>query len=344
MALVFHPERFFRPGDRVAVAVSGGADSVALLELLLEARDRLGIVVSVAHFNHRLRGGDSETDAEFVQRLAAARDVQIFSGCAAAFHDANVEALARQDRYSFFERLVRDGCAGKVATAHTADDQAETVLARFLRGGGPAGLAGILPVVRDGAVVRPLLEVRRAELRAWAAARSLTWREDSSNLDRRFLRNRLRQELIPQLESDYNPGIVNVLNHAAEVARGEEAHWQRHIEELAARSIQQTPEGLKLLLENFVQLDEAQQRRLIRAAVAQAKGDLLRLDFDHVERVRRLALRGRADGRRSRESRVVEIPDVRVERRREEPGNQVLLFVSTRQSRGERVLLGPRIS
>jgi tRNA(Ile)-lysidine synthase len=319
MPLPFHPERFFHAGDRVAAAVSGGADSVALLELLIEARDRLGIVVSVAHFNHRLRGEESDADGHFVEELAVAKDVPFFSACAETLHDANVEARARQDRYRFFEKLVRDGCVGKVATAHTADDQAETVLARLLRGGGPAGLAGILPVVRDGVVVRPLLEVRRGELRAWAEARGLTWREDSSNLDRRFLRNRIRQDLLPQLERDYNPGIVNVLSHTAEVARAEESHWQKQIEDLAARMIRETLAGSKLLLTDFVQLDEAQQRRLVRAAVAKAKGDLRRLDFDHVERVRRLALTGHG---------TVEIPGARVERRREE-GAEMLLFVLT---------------
>jgi tRNA(Ile)-lysidine synthase len=313
MPLPFHPERFLRAGDRVAAAVSGGADSVALLELLLEARERLGIVVSVAHFNHRLRGEESDADGQFVEKLAATKDVPFFGACAEARHDTNVEAQARQDRYRFFEQLVRQNCVAKVATAHTADDQAETVLARLLRGGGPAGLAGILPVVRDGVIFRPLLEVRRAELRVWAAARGLAWREDSSNLDRRFLRNRIRQDLLPQLERDYNPGIVNVLSHTAEVARAEEAHWQRDTEELASRMIRKTTDGPKLLLTDFVQLDEAQQRRLIRAAVALAKGDLRRLDFDHVERVRRLALNGRGNGRG-----IVEIPGGRVERKREQ--------------------------
>jgi tRNA(Ile)-lysidine synthase len=323
MPLPFHPATFFHPGDRVAVAVSGGADSVALLELLCEARDRLGIVVSVAHYNHHLRGDESEGDAEFVQTLAAARDILFFSRDAEARHDSNVEALARRDRYAFFESLVRDGRVAKVATAHTADDQAETVLTRLLRGGGPAGLAGILPV-RDHWLVRPLLEVRRAELRAWAFERGLQWREDSSNADRRFLRNRIRQELLPALERDYNPGIVNVLSHLAEIARADEAYWQEHIEALAQRLISQAPEGPKLPLQNLVQLDEAQQRRLIRATIAQAKGDLRRLDFDHVERIRRLALDGRAGERRT-----VEIPDCRVERRREAQG-EVLLFFSTR--------------
>jgi tRNA(Ile)-lysidine synthase len=321
--LPFHPERFFRAGDRVAVAVSGGADSVALLELLLEARDRLGVVVSVAHYNHRLRGSESDADARFVERIAAAKELPFFGAGAETLHATNVEASARQDRYRFFEQLVRQGCTGKVATAHTADDQAETVLARLLRGGGPAGLAGILPAVRDGTVVRPLLEVRRAELRAWATARGVAWREDSSNRDRRFLRNRIRHELIPQLERDYNPGIVNVLNHTAEVARAEEAHWQREIEELATRMVREATEGAKLILADFVQLDEAQQRRVIRAAVTLAKGDLRRLDFDHVERVRRLGLAGKG---------IVEIPSLRVERSRDESGEggEVLLFVLAR--------------
>jgi tRNA(Ile)-lysidine synthase len=327
MPLPFHPERFFRPGDRVGVAVSGGADSVALLALLRESRDRLGIVLSVVHYNHRLRGNESDADAKFVQELAGSLEVPFLTASAETLHEANVEALARQDRYGFFEQLVREGRVGKVATAHTADDQAETVLARLLRGGGPAGLAGILPVVRSW-IVRPLLETRRAELRTWAVTRGLVWREDSSNQERRFLRNRIRHELIPQLERDYNPGIVNVLNHTAAVVRAEEAHWQREIEDLSARMIRETPEGPKLMVQDFVQLDEAQQRRLIRAAVALVKGDLRRLAFDHVENVRRLTLPGRGPG-------VVEIPGAKVERRREDPGppglsSEFLLFVSTR--------------
>jgi tRNA(Ile)-lysidine synthase len=292
-----------------------------LLELLLEARDRLGIVLSVAHYNHRLRGGESDADAQFVEGLAAARQIPFFGGGAEIVHPSNVEALARRDRYQFFDQLIQQGCAGKVATAHTADDQAETVLARLLRGGGPAGLAGILPV--RGGIVRPLLEVRRAELRAWASARGLTWREDASNLDRRFLRNRLRHELLPQLERDYNPGIVNVLNHTAEVARGDEAHWQREIEDLGCRMILETPQGSKLLLADFVQLDEAQQRRLIRAAVALTKSNSRPLEFDHVERVRQLALSGKG---------LVEIPQARVERCREK-GVEFLIFIGNGSSK-----------
>ncbi len=310
MGVVFHPERFFRPGDRVAAAVSGGADSVALLELLLEARDRLGIVVSVAHFNHRLRGAESDADAEFVATLAASRNIQFFGAAAESAHESNVEARARHDRYAFFSQLVRQNAIGKIATAHTADDQAETVLARLLRGGGPAGLAGILPEIEEGAIVRPLLTTRREALRSWAASRGLAWREDPTNSDPRFLRNRLRHALIPELERDYNPNIVNILGHTAEVARADEAFWQEHIEALSLRVIVEAPEGRKLLLENFVQLSEAEQRRVVRAAVALVKGGRFRLEFDHVERIRGLAHPKAAHSGKG----IIEVPGLRVER------------------------------
>ena len=309
MILPFHPERFFQAGDRVAVAVSGGADSVALLELLLEARDELGIVVSLAHYNHRLRAEASDDDARFVQQLAHTRNIECFTAEAASQHDRNIEALARRDRYAFFSQLVADGRVKKIATAHTADDQAETVLTRLLRGSGTAGISGILPSRNGGAIVRPLLETRRADLRAWATNRGLTWREDASNLDTRFLRNRIRHELLPLLELAYNPAIVEVLGRAAEVARADEATWQSQTENLAARLLRQEDgrEGVwKLPLADFVQLSEGQQRRLLRAAIMRAKGDLRRIDFRHVEQVRLLALRRGAGG-------VVELPGVKVE-------------------------------
>src|SRR5262249_55748688 len=153
-------QQFVRAGDQVAVAVSGGADSVALLHLLLELRAKLGIMVSVAHFNHQLRGRTSEGDEKFVAKLAAKYGLNFHVAradvAARAKRDkTNLEDTARRVRYAFFENLVSAGHASKVAVAHTADDQAETVLAHILRGSGLAGLGGIHPVA--GHVVRPLL-------------------------------------------------------------------------------------------------------------------------------------------------------------------------------------------
>ena len=163
-----------RPGDRVAVAVSGGADSVALLRLLLDARSEFGVVLSVTHFNHKIRGHEADEDEAFVRALAEKHDLAFHAGSAdtpqfAREHHLGLEAAARQLRHEFFRELIRENKASKVATAHTLDDQAETVLLRLMRGAGTKGLAGIYPDIKvmgkTGSIVRPLLGVRRAELR-----------------------------------------------------------------------------------------------------------------------------------------------------------------------------------
>ncbi len=292
-----------KAGDRLAVAVSGGGDSVALLALLDELRLRLGVTLAVAHFNHRLRGAESDDDQRFVAQIAADRGLEFLTGESRQPSPGtrNLEAVARHERYEFLASLKM-----KVATAHTADDQAETVLGRFLRGGGTAGLAGIYPQ-RDEWLIRPLLEERRAEVRAWATARGLVWREDASNQDHRFLRNRVRGELLPMLESKYNPGLVEVLTGVAAVTRAEEAFWQGHTQKLAAALLSSGEGAWKLLLADFVQYHEAEQRRLLREALRRTRGHLRGVDFRHVEQTRRLALKAQS-------GRGIDLPGCHVER------------------------------
>ncbi len=199
------------PGDRLGVAVSGGADSVALLRLLERLRDDLGITLVVAHFNHSLRAAESEGDAEFVEQLARTRGLEIITdredvAAEAQRQGRNLEDMARQLRYAFFEGVVAEGRATHIAVAHTADDQAETVLAHLIRGTGLTGLAGIYPVA--GAVVRPLLGTRREELRKYLRAVGQQWREDSTNRDTRRMRARIREQLLPLLERDFSPAIA----------------------------------------------------------------------------------------------------------------------------------------
>ena len=230
-----------RAGDRVAVAVSGGADSVALLFLLVELRRELGIVVSAAHVNHKLRGAESDDDQRFVAELAARLGLE-FLVCSAPVDrkgGAGIESAARRLRYEFFRRLAEEGRATKIATAHTLDDQAETVLLRMFRGTGIRGLAGIHPRLRlplpsaqgpvasaarvgRGEVVRPLLGFRRAELREYLRARGQPWREDSSNQDVAFLRNRVRQRLLPAIVEEFGEAAIEHLAELAEIARAEE--------------------------------------------------------------------------------------------------------------------------
>jgi tRNA(Ile)-lysidine synthase len=238
-----------RPGDRVGVAVSGGADSVALLLLLLELRGKLGIVLSVVHFNHKLRGKASDADEAFVAKLAAKHGLEFHAASVdvakkAKKERANLEDAARRARYDYFRSLAESGACGRIAVAHTADDQAETVLAHLLRGTGLTGLGGIHPVA--GAVVRPLLNVRRSELRRYLRARKQTWREDATNRDTKRMRARIRKKLLPFLEKQFNPGIVSHLSALAELARRDEAFLQALARERCDALVRQSAHMLSI--------------------------------------------------------------------------------------------------
>ena len=224
-------QELIKAGDRVAVAVSGGADSVALLLLLVDLRNELGIVLSVAHVNHKLRGAESDEDQRFVEDLARRNGLELLVRTAplAKSPGVGIEAAARKLRYEFFRDLALKGSAVKIATAHTLDDQAETVLLRIFRGTGIRGLAGILPRltlenegVPRGEVVRPLLGVRREELREFVRERGQAWREDSSNLDTDFLRNKMRLRVLPALRETFGESAFENLADIAEIARAEE--------------------------------------------------------------------------------------------------------------------------
>jgi len=240
---------FLRAGERVGVAVSGGADSVALLLLLAELRKQLGIVLSVAHFNHKLRGKDSASDERFAAKLAEKYGLVFHAGRAdiaakAKSDKANLEDTARRARYEFFARLVEDGRVNKVAVAHTADDQAETVLAHILRGTGLAGLGGIHPMV--GHVVRPLLGVRRSELRAYLRSKKQTWREDATNRDTTRMRARIRKKLLPILEKQFQAAVVEHLVMLAELAREDEAFLDAVASERMQTCVEKGPGQAKI--------------------------------------------------------------------------------------------------
>ncbi len=200
-----------RAGARLGVAVSGGADSVALAILLGELRERLGVALVLLHFHHQLRGAEADEDENFVSRLARQLGVEFFSDRADVAEQArrngwNLEDAARRLRYEFLARAAASLNLACVAVAHTAEDQAETVLARVLRGTGITGLAGIYPVW--GLVIRPLLEIRRQELREYLAGLGQSWREDSTNQDTTRTRARIRHRLLPVLQRDFEPAIV----------------------------------------------------------------------------------------------------------------------------------------
>lgn len=218
-------------GSRVAVGVSGGADSVALLRLLHALRDQLGVVVMAAHFNHSLRGAESDADEAFAAELASKLGVAFARETRDVVHAAkqngwNLEDAGRRLRGAFFSRLIDEQTATRVAVAHTADDQAETVLAQILRGTGTTGLAGIFPAA--GPLVRPLLNFRRAALREYLNAINQPWREDATNADTQRTRAHIRANLLPLIEKDFSPSIVEHLVTLARLSRKKArsgTHW-----------------------------------------------------------------------------------------------------------------------
>jgi tRNA(Ile)-lysidine synthase len=292
-----------RPGDRVGVAVSGGADSVALLLLLLELREKLGIVLSVVHLNHKLRGEASDADEKFVAKLAAEHglefhNVSIHVARKARKERTNLEDTARRARYGYFHSLVESGALTRIAVAHTADDQAETVLAHILRGTGLAGLGGIHPLA--GPVIRPLLQVRRGELRTYLRARRQRWREDATNRDTTRTRARIRRKLLPLLAKQFQPAIVEHLGTLAELAREDESFWDALVAKQAAELVQKRGEGLQIATSDLVEppgrMAEAQalSNRLVRHIVKGLKPRSGQLGAGHVRAVLELARHGQS--------------------------------------------------
>jgi tRNA(Ile)-lysidine synthase len=329
-----------RPGDRVCAAVSGGADSVAMLLLLQEAnrlpRNALGVGLSAAHVHHGIRGAEADGDREFVRELCERLEVPL------RIHEADVprrlaarraegepetlEEAARNTRYEFFRELIFSGHANVIATAHTLDDQAETVLMKLLRGAWTEGLGGIFPVVEiagrqgepraagaasllSGRIIRPVLHTRRADLRAWLEVRSQGWREDSSNQDEAYTRNRLRHVVLPLLRRE-NPALDETLARISTLAREDEARWDADVARLLPQILLpgkpvrgggravgtgRSPGGsVAIEVERLRALDPAMRRRILRAA-ARRLG--CRLDFDDTERLLAVAgLSGAAPG------------------------------------------------
>ncbi len=297
--------KILHAGERVGVAVSGGADSVALLLLLEELREKLGIVLSVVHFNHKLRGRASEADEKFVARLAAASGLPFHADRADVAAEAkraraNLEETARRLRYEFFARLVKEGRADRIGVAHTADDQAETVLAHILRGTGLAGLGGIHPIA--GPVIRPLLGIRRSELRAYLRAKKQTWREDATNQDATRLRARIRRKLLPLLEKEFQPAAVEHLTALAERAREDEAFFRSVTEERAAAMAFASGDGVRIRVADLLQpgkkgagaLDRALSKRLLRRLLEGVKQRPGQITSRHIEAILELAEHGQS--------------------------------------------------
>ena len=248
----------FSGGGRVVCAVSGGADSMAMLWCLYSLREALGIAVSAAHFNHCLRGAESDGDEAFVRSFCAAHGIELTVGrgdvsAFATESGRSLEDAARIKRYEFLESLPCDW----LATAHTADDNAETVLLHLLRGSGLRGLCGIPPV--RGKLVRPLLSVTREEVVAYLRAEGIPWREDSTNMEDGCLRNRLRHHVLPLLKQE-TPDLSQKLLRQSELLRGDDAFLEEAAQTLCQRA--DAPDSYRI--PPLLSAPDALQKRALR--------------------------------------------------------------------------------
>jgi tRNA(Ile)-lysidine synthase len=297
--------RLLAPDDSVVVAVSGGPDSLCLLHLLTTLAPEFGLTLIVAHLNHGLRGPAAQADETFVCDLAAAWGLPVQSESCnvpvlAAAHKLSVEEAARQARYAFLWRVAVAAGAAKIAVGHHADDQAETVLMHLLRGAGLAGLRGILPAVPVAGlrlppaltpppghvtpqIIRPLLNTSRADIEAYCRDHGLQFRQDASNQDTTYFRNRLRHELLPYLES-YNPGIRRILQRMAQVAAAEADLLNTMLAEAwPGVVLNETAEQIEFKRSAWLKLPPALQRSTLRRAVERLRHSLRDLSFEHIE-------------------------------------------------------------
>ena len=285
-------------GDRVLVAVSGGPDSVALLHLLHALRERLAIHLEVAHLQHGIRGAAAADDAGFVCQLAADLEVPFhlkevnIPQLKTVAGKGNLEALARAERYRFFAELAGARQLTKVATAHTLDDQAETVLMWLLRGAGMTGLGGMAPwldvrladSVKNLTIIRPLLEVAKSEILDYLQQNKISYRVDDSNLDPAYLRNWLRLELLPKLRERVDDHLAQRLGQHAELMRNEDL-W---LEKIAAEKLEAMRDSGGIRRDLLTREPLALQRRVLRRWISEARGTLKGLSFIHLAEILRL--------------------------------------------------------
>jgi len=285
--------RMFQRGHRVGVAVSGGADSVCLLEALLRLAPRWDLSLAVLHFDHGLRGEASRQDAEFVAALARRHGLPFHSGAADVADLArrsrdNLEQAARRARREFFLGFLRRGQLDRVALGHTRSDQAETVVFRLLRGSGTTGLAAIRPVTPEG-FVRPLIAISREEIEDFLRREGLEWRLDHTNLDLRLARNRIRHELIPEFRQRWNPAIERILAQTAILLQEDEEYWEQETGRLLRELFREREGAWIVEASALASLPKAAARRLVRRAVAGVGGGLRGWEFAHIEAILRLA-------------------------------------------------------
>lgn len=291
--------KLLEQGDRVVVACSGGPDSLALLHILLAFRLQYNMNVVVAHVDHMFRGEESAREADFVADFCARRELACYRKAIDVprlIKDTGMsgEEAGRKVRYQYLRQIARELGGAKIATGHHRDDQAETVLMNILRGAGSAGLRGMQP--RNGDIIRPLLSVSRVDILAYCEAEKLEPKFDSSNFETNYLRNRIRIQLLPQLEGQYNRAVKDSLCRTAAIVGDEHDFIRQTAEHVWEQVVREEQQGLVLLAEQMQFIHIAVRREIIRMVIEKKQGSLKGISFYHVETLIEMLFHGRVGG------------------------------------------------
>ncbi|MFC1517829.1 tRNA lysidine(34) synthetase TilS [Candidatus Margulisiibacteriota bacterium] len=277
--------------DGILLGVSGGCDSITMLDLFLKIKDEMNISLGIAHLNHGLRGKKADHDEKYVADLAEKNDLAFYNKkvdvkALAKEQALSLEDAARRARYDFFKTICTKQKLNKIALAHTQDDQTETILLNISRGTGLSGLTGMpqrRKLTDSIEIVRPLLDFTKADLQKYCKANKLTWREDHTNNDLDLSRNRIRKEIIPKLKK-LNPNLNSTFQKMSEVVAKEDEYLEKKAEEIFPSLVQkQVNNGIRLDTGSLLKHPLSLQRRVVRKALEQVQGHLTDVYLPYIE-------------------------------------------------------------
>ncbi len=276
-------------GSKIVAGVSGGPDSVCLLSVLNELKEKYNLEIMVAHFNYGLRGKDSDNDEKFTRELAKKLGLKIIVKRGRKFgaDDSNLENKLRNARYKFFEEVRKNNKFDLIAVGHQRDDQAETLLMRILRGAGLQGLSGMRP--KTGKIIRPLLEVNRKDILKYLDENDLDYRIDKTNRETDFFRNKIRLKLLPYLEKEYNPSIRNLLAKMAGNFADDYDFINRKAREAMKESCLLENDNVRIDVKKIKEMHPALQKQVLRQAILQIKDNLKNVESSHIEEILKIA-------------------------------------------------------
>ena len=282
----------FSREEKILIAYSGGIDSTALLHLLRELQEEWPIRLALGHFNHKLRQ-NAENEEFFVRNTAKKLDLPLYVSAEdvrayAVEHKLNIEEAGRKLRYGFLKDTANNFGFSKIATGHNQNDQAETFFMRLFRGSGLSGLSGIYPVV-DDLIIRPLLSIKREEITTYLGSIKAEFQADESNLDKRFLRNKIRSELIPYILKEFDPHLISRIGKVSSLFQEDELVLQELVEKESRKAVQRIEGQISLDLKELATLPVGLARRMVREFIAEIKGDLRKISFEDIESVLDLA-------------------------------------------------------